>query len=168
MRTSRYCDIIRQSIHLFYRYVGLTATNTSTWTLGDEPFPNRKAGTVPGYLRSRLALLRNHILYHPWSLWGTSFCSSPARCVSCVEDVTDIGQQGLYGAFVIKFNLQVAEFRRKHLAKHGIAEAVTLAVITAFIGYFNRFLRIDMTESMSILFRECESGGDHDGLCRSV
>ncbi|EIM81266.1 voltage-gated chloride channel [Stereum hirsutum FP-91666 SS1] len=74
---------------------------------------------------------------------------------------------GLYGAFVIKFNLQVAEFRRKHLAKHGIAEAVTLAVITAIIGYFNRFLRIDMTESMSILFRECESGGDHDGLCRT-
>ncbi|RSH90660.1 glycerol ethanol, ferric requiring protein [Saitozyma podzolica] len=58
---------------------------------------------------------------------------------------------GLYGAFVIKFNLQMAAFRRKHLANHGVAEAVTLATITAFIGYLNRFLRIDMTESMEIL-----------------
>lgn len=74
--------------------------------------------------------------------------------------------QGLYGAFVIKFNLQVAAFRRKHLSQHGVAEAVTLAVITAMIGYLNRFLRIDMTESMEILFKECEGGGDHDGLCQ--
>jgi chloride channel 3/4/5 len=76
--------------------------------------------------------------------------------------------QGLYGAFVIKFNLQMAAFRRKHLANHGVAEAVTLATITAFIGYLNRFLRIDMTESMEILFRECEGGGDYDGLCQWV
>ncbi|WRT63642.1 uncharacterized protein IL334_000565 [Kwoniella shivajii] len=74
---------------------------------------------------------------------------------------------GLYGAFVIKFNLQVAAFRRKHLANHGISEAVTLAVITAFVGYLNRFLRIDMTESLSLLFRECEGGGDHEGLCQT-
>ncbi|KAF8268629.1 voltage-gated chloride channel [Lactarius quietus] len=74
---------------------------------------------------------------------------------------------GLYGAFVIKFNLQVASFRRKHLGKHGVAEAVTLATITAMIGYFNRFLRIDMTESMSILFRECEDGGDFENLCQT-
>ncbi|WVR03435.1 hypothetical protein IAU60_000426 [Kwoniella sp. DSM 27419] len=74
---------------------------------------------------------------------------------------------GLYGAFVIKFNLQVAAFRRKHLANHGISEAVTLAVITAFVGYLNRFLRIDMTESLALLFRECEGGGDHEGLCQT-
>lgn len=76
--------------------------------------------------------------------------------------------QGLYGGLVIKFNLQVAAFRRKNLATHGIAEAVTLAVITAIIGYLNRFLRIDMTEMMSLLFRECEGGGDHNGLCQYV
>nr|XP_018266605.1 chloride channel, other eukaryote [Kwoniella dejecticola CBS 10117]OBR88763.1 chloride channel, other eukaryote [Kwoniella dejecticola CBS 10117] len=74
---------------------------------------------------------------------------------------------GLYGAFVIKFNLQVAAFRRKHLANHGISEAVTLAIITAFVGYMNRFLRSDMTESLSLLFRECEGGGDHEGLCQT-
>ena len=74
--------------------------------------------------------------------------------------------QGLYGALVIKFNLQVASFRRKHLANHAVLEAVTLASLTAFIGYLNRFLRIDMTESMEILFHECESGGDRRGLCQ--
>ncbi|KAJ9101050.1 hypothetical protein QFC21_003268 [Naganishia friedmannii] len=74
---------------------------------------------------------------------------------------------GLYGAFVIKFNLQVAAFRRKHLAAHGIYEAVTLAVLSAMIGYFNRFLRIDMTESLEILFKECEGGGNYNGLCQA-
>ncbi|KIM69533.1 hypothetical protein SCLCIDRAFT_1207982 [Scleroderma citrinum Foug A] len=73
---------------------------------------------------------------------------------------------GIYGAFVVKLNIQVAAFRRKHLAKHGVAEAVALAVLTAMVGYFNRFLRIDMTEMMSILFRECEGGGDYDNLCQ--
>ncbi|KAF9264051.1 hypothetical protein L218DRAFT_998805 [Marasmius fiardii PR-910] len=68
---------------------------------------------------------------------------------------------GLYGAFVVKFHVQVSKFRRKHLANHGVAEAVVLATLTAVIGYFNRFLRIDMTESMAVLFRECEGvGGD--------
>ncbi|KAF8197912.1 Cl-channel protein [Pholiota molesta] len=74
---------------------------------------------------------------------------------------------GLYGAFVIKFNLQVAAFRRKHLANHGVAEAVTLATLTALIGYFNRFLRIDMTSSMAILFKECEGGGSVFDLCQT-
>lgn len=76
--------------------------------------------------------------------------------------------QGLYGAFVVKYNLQVASFRRKHLANHGILEAVTLAGVTAIVSYFNKYLRIDMTESMSILFKECEGGGDYDNLCQYV
>lgn len=74
--------------------------------------------------------------------------------------------QGLYGAIVVKLNLEVAAFRRRHLTNHGVTEAVTLAVITAMVGYFNRFLRIDMTESMSILFRECDNNGDYDNLCQ--
>ncbi|KAG5717997.1 putative chloride channel protein, partial [Termitomyces sp. T112] len=74
---------------------------------------------------------------------------------------------GLYGAFMVKFNLQVAAFRRKHLANHGVAEAVTLATLTAMIGYFNRFLRMDMTSSMAILFRECEGGGNIGNLCQT-
>ncbi|KAF9462474.1 chloride channel [Collybia nuda] len=74
---------------------------------------------------------------------------------------------GLYGAFVVKFNLQVAAFRRKHLANHGVAEAVILATVTAMIAYFNRFLRIDMTSSMAMLFRECEGGGNVNNLCQT-
>ncbi|UZJ53547.1 hypothetical protein CBS101457_002867 [Exobasidium rhododendri] len=74
---------------------------------------------------------------------------------------------GLYGAFVIRYNLQVQKFRRENLASHGVAEAAVLAGITAFIGYWNMFLRIDMTESLEILFRECEGGGDYDNLCQS-
>lgn len=74
---------------------------------------------------------------------------------------------GFYGAFIIRYNLQVQKFRRENLAGHGVAEATTLAAITALIGYWNMFLRIDMTESLEILFRECEGGGDYDNLCQS-
>ncbi|GAC93818.1 chloride channel protein [Pseudozyma hubeiensis SY62] len=74
---------------------------------------------------------------------------------------------GLYGAFVIKYNLQVQSFRRSYLGKHGVSEVVVLATLTAFIGYANKFLRIDMTESLEILFRECEGGGDYDNLCQT-
>lgn len=69
---------------------------------------------------------------------------------------------------MVKFNMQWAAFRRKHLAEYPVAEAIALASLTAMIGWFNRFLRIDMTEGMSILFRECEAGGDYDHLCQSV
>ena len=31
-----------------------------------------------------------------------------------------------------------------------------------------REVRIDMTEGMAILFRECEAGGDYDHLCQFV
>lgn len=67
---------------------------------------------------------------------------------------------------MVKFNLQVAAFRKRYLANFPVAEAVTLATLTAMVGWFNRFLRIDMTESMEILFRECDGGGDYDNLCQ--
>ena len=90
------------------------------------------------------------------------------RCLPSLLPVLLMAGQGLYGAFVVKFNLQVAAFRRKHLSAHSLAEAVTLAVLTALVSYGNRFLRIDMTESMAILFRECDGGGDYDNLCQCV
>ena len=67
---------------------------------------------------------------------------------------------------MVKFNMQWSAFRRKHLANWPVTEAVTLATLTAMVSWFNRFLRIDMTEGMAILFRECESGGDYDHLCQ--
>ena len=99
-------------------------------------------------------------------IFGVSFISlSPCHhistsCSPCL--------QGIYGAIVIKFNLQVAALRRKFLSNNGVLEVVTLATLTAMIGFFNRFLRLDMTESLYILFRECEGGGDYGGLCQYV
>ena len=72
---------------------------------------------------------------------------------------------GLYGAFVIKWNLRMQAFRKRYLGQYPILEATLLATFTAILCYPNKFLRIDMTESMEILFLECEGGHDYDGLC---
>lgn len=72
---------------------------------------------------------------------------------------------GLYGAFVMKWNLKMQVFRKKYLANYPVTEAVTLAMLTGVICYPNMFLRIDMTESMEILFQECEGGKDSGPLC---
>jgi len=72
---------------------------------------------------------------------------------------------GLYGAFVMHWNLRMQVFRKKYLAAYPVTEAVVLATLTAAICYPNMFLRIDMTESMEILFQECEGGKGYDKLC---
>ncbi|KXX83388.1 H(+)/Cl(-) exchange transporter 3 [Madurella mycetomatis] len=72
---------------------------------------------------------------------------------------------GLYGAFVMKWNLRAQAFRKRYLAKYAILEATLLAAATAIVCYPNAFLRIDMTESMKILFLECEGAEDYHGLC---
>lgn len=72
---------------------------------------------------------------------------------------------GLYGAFVIKWNLRAQAFRKKYLTKYAILEATLLAAGTAIIAYPNAFLKIDMTESMEILFLECEGAENYHGLC---
>ncbi|KAG9723187.1 chloride channel protein, partial [Aureobasidium melanogenum] len=56
-------------------------------------------------------------------------------------------------------------FRKRYLGQYPILEATILATATAILCYPNKFLRIDMTESMEILFLECEGGHDYDGLC---
>lgn len=72
---------------------------------------------------------------------------------------------GLYGEFVIKWNLRAQAFRKRYLTGYAIAEATFLAGITAFICYWNMFLRIDMTESMEILFHECKNDQEFHGIC---
>ena len=72
---------------------------------------------------------------------------------------------GLYGAFVIKWNLRAMAFRKKYLTKFAVPEAVILAALTAILCYPNMFLRIDMTELMEALFLECEGNYDFHGLC---
>lgn len=72
---------------------------------------------------------------------------------------------GLYGAFVIKWNLRYQAFRKKYLSQYPVLEATLLATATAIVCYWNPFLSIDMTESMEILFLECEGTEDYRGLC---
>ncbi|RKF65663.1 putative chloride channel protein UM03490-D [Erysiphe neolycopersici] len=72
---------------------------------------------------------------------------------------------GIYGAFVIKWNLRVQAFRKKYLSNYTVLEATLLATGTAIICYPNMFLRIDMTQSMEILFLECDGAEDYNGLC---
>ena len=72
---------------------------------------------------------------------------------------------GLYGAFVIKWNLRVQAFRKKYLSQYPITETVILAGATALLCYPNMFLKINMTEMMEILFRECGGAHDYNGLC---
>lgn len=74
---------------------------------------------------------------------------------------------GLYGALVMKWNLKVQAFRKKYLTNYAILEATLLAAATAIVCYPNAFLRIEMTESMEILFLECEGGEDYHGLCKA-
>ncbi|KKZ60111.1 chloride channel, other eukaryote [[Emmonsia] crescens] len=74
---------------------------------------------------------------------------------------------GLYGAFVMKWNLRSQAFRKKYLSRHPILEATVLAGATALICYPNMFLRINMTEMMEILFRECEGAHDYNGICNT-
>ncbi|KAK1750967.1 putative chloride channel protein [Echria macrotheca] len=72
---------------------------------------------------------------------------------------------GLYGALVMKWNLRVQAFRKKYLTNYAILEATLLAATTAIVCYPNAFLRIDMTESMEILFLECEGAENYHDLC---
>ena len=72
---------------------------------------------------------------------------------------------GLYGAFLMKWNLRAQAFRKRYLSQYPILEATLLATFTAILCYPNMFLRIDMTESMEILFEECEGGHDFDEIC---
>ena len=74
---------------------------------------------------------------------------------------------GLYGAFMIKWNLKAQAFRKNYLTRFAIPEAVILAGATGLLCYPNMFLRIDMTEMMQMLFQECEGDADYDGLCEA-
>jgi chloride channel 3/4/5 len=72
---------------------------------------------------------------------------------------------GLYGAFVMKWNLRAQAFRKKYLSRYPVIEATVLAGVTALVCYPNMFLRINMTEMMEILFLECEGAHDYNGIC---
>lgn len=74
---------------------------------------------------------------------------------------------GVYGAVMIRGHLAVQSFRKKYLAKYAIPEAMILAGVTALLCYPNIFTRVEMTEMMEMLFRECEGDYDYHGLCEA-
>ncbi|CCK73463.1 Gef1p NDAI_0G04800 [Naumovozyma dairenensis CBS 421] len=69
---------------------------------------------------------------------------------------------GLYGKFVSSWNISYVNFRRKYLSRWPMQEVIILALLTSFISYFNEFLKLDMTESMGILFHECLENSDNE------
>ncbi|QLL34514.1 hypothetical protein HG536_0G03760 [Torulaspora globosa] len=64
---------------------------------------------------------------------------------------------GLYGKLVSKWNINYVHFRKTYLSKWPVQEVLVLVIITSSISYFNEFLKLDMTESMGILFHECQT-----------
>ncbi|EAZ63070.2 voltage-gated chloride channel [Scheffersomyces stipitis CBS 6054] len=68
---------------------------------------------------------------------------------------------GVYGIVVSKFNIRVVAFRKKYLGNFAIREVFILSLFTASFSYFNEYLRLDMTESMQILFHECDVKFSH-------
>lgn len=77
---------------------------------------------------------------------------------------------GLYGAFVIKWNLRAQAFRKKYLSSYPVTEATILAGLTALLCYPNMFLRINMTQMMEVLFQECgdDERTNYGGICELV
>lgn len=62
---------------------------------------------------------------------------------------------GLYGKYISKWNISFIHFRKMYLSSWPVQEVLFLAALTALVSYFNEFLKLDMTESMGILFHEC-------------
>ncbi|CDO95108.1 unnamed protein product [Kluyveromyces dobzhanskii CBS 2104] len=67
---------------------------------------------------------------------------------------------GLYGKYISKWNVHFVSFRKKYLSKWPLQEVVILTAFTAIITYFNEFLKLDMTESMEVLFHECQTNDE--------
>lgn len=74
---------------------------------------------------------------------------------------------GLYGKYVSQLNIAYVNFRKRYLTRWATQEIVLLALITALLSYFNEFLKLDMTESMGILFHECVSGEANEEMTTS-
>lgn len=79
---------------------------------------------------------------------------------------------GVYGILMKRMNIFWINFRNRYFKDHLQMEIAILTLITFTLSYFNSFLKLDMTESMKVLFHECSlsdnnenSIWDHD-LCK--
>ncbi|KAJ3319691.1 glycerol ethanol, ferric requiring protein [Boothiomyces sp. JEL0866] len=73
---------------------------------------------------------------------------------------------GLMGALFIKLNIIVQKYRNSnlYLRENPIYEIAVLSVISAILCYSNIFTRVDGSELLESLFRECTEN-EHLGLC---
>ncbi|KAI5779100.1 chloride channel [Geopyxis carbonaria] len=76
---------------------------------------------------------------------------------------------GLYGAFFIKLNMKIADWRKHSIAKKfPVLEVVIVALVTALINYPTVFMRPQSSELVANLFQECSPNGeDFFGLCQA-
>ncbi|KAJ3181823.1 glycerol ethanol, ferric requiring protein [Gaertneriomyces sp. JEL0708] len=75
---------------------------------------------------------------------------------------------GLSGALFVKASKQMLKFRKSsRLAAAPLREAILIALATAMLCYFNDFTRVDSSDLLEALFRECEEADFH-GLCRDI
>ncbi|KAJ3256129.1 glycerol ethanol, ferric requiring protein [Boothiomyces macroporosus] len=73
---------------------------------------------------------------------------------------------GLMGALFIKLNIRVQKYRNANiwLRENPIYEIAALALLSAVLCYTNIFTRVDGSELLESLFRECTEN-EHLGLC---
>lgn len=72
---------------------------------------------------------------------------------------------GLYGIIISKFNIKYVAFRQRYLSNwkfSGVTEVFWLCLITSIVGYWNIYMRLDMTKVMEMLFDECSSKSSND------
>ncbi|KAL0263077.1 chloride channel [Diplodia seriata] len=76
---------------------------------------------------------------------------------------------GLYGGFLIKLNLKIAERRRDSPLFNGpLREVVAVSLLTALINFPIKFMRAQATELLYVLFAECQDIMDDQlGLCKA-
>lgn len=75
---------------------------------------------------------------------------------------------GLYGAFLIRLNMKIANWRRTRGFSRPIIEVVIVALLSALINFPNIFMRAQNSELVHSLFAECSAETpDPFGLCKT-
>ena len=75
---------------------------------------------------------------------------------------------GLYGAFLIRFNMRIAKWRRSRRFAFPVLEVAIVSFLTALINFPNVFMRQKKSELLHSLFSECAPGFDDQlGLCKT-
>jgi chloride channel 3/4/5 len=65
-------------------------------------------------------------------------------------------------------NLKIAAFRQDSWIRFfSVHEVIFMSVLTSIVSYLNIFMRVNPSELVANLFRECV-GGDYHNLCKYV